>query len=170
MINKITVFEERTFAYEGVFRLDEIYKIMESFLMARDYDKYDQKHIVIEGAEGKIFEIETHFEKEYSDQHSFWFEMEINCSKIKEVKEILDGEERIMHKGRFELIYRGVIRENTDMWRSNDSTGFKVILNYLGTFFIFKQHLDKFKKDALADMEVFQELVWDYFNARKHLK
>jgi hypothetical protein len=170
MINKLTVFEDRSFTYEGLFRLDEIYKIIEAFLAARDYDKYDQKHIVIEGTQGKIFEIETHFEKEYSDQHSFWFEIDINCSGIKEVTQVLNGEEVTMHSGRFEFNYRGFIKENTSMWHSGDRFGFKVIMNYLGMFFVFRQHLQKFKKDALGDVDVLQELVWDYFNARKHMK
>jgi hypothetical protein len=170
VIHKTTVFEERTFAYEGLFKLDEIYYIIDGFFRERDYDKYDRKHISIDGTAGKIFEIETHYDKEYSDNHSFYIEIDINCTRITEVTEIIDGKELKLHNGRFEIAYRGVIIEKNTKWEGDDAVGFKVIMNYLAHFFIFKSHIAKFKADALHDMEVFHELVLDYFNARKYMK
>ncbi len=167
MITKSKAINEYSFSYKGLFKLSEIYQIMDTFFIERDYDKDDDKHQVIDGKNGRVFEIETYYKKQYNDTEYFIMEFTITATNIKTVKKVVHGVEQEFQDGNIEIVYNGWIYDESESWREDT---WKVLINYIATFHIFKHHLDKFKADAKHDSEQIYQLILDYFNAKKILR
>lgn len=175
MSEEIPIIRRREFRYEGIFQIKDIFDIIHTFHLERNYDMYDKKHMVIDSKKGRIIDWETQLDKQYSDEEIFRMRFYMTFTEVKDVEIVHNGKKITVNKGKVHIRFKGhLVVDETNAWKaggnSPNADGFRLLVRYIGTFFVFRHHLDTFKKDAKKDSEQLYQLILDYFNARKYLK
>jgi len=97
----------RRFSYEGIFNYREFFRIYDSWLREKFYDKYEGRTEQYDDERGMHINTEFIPWKKVTDYHKYILKMEIAGADIKEVEVVKEGKKIRMHHGKLNIQITG---------------------------------------------------------------
>ena len=155
----------RVINYSGVMDANALQKTLDDFFMSREYDRYDETNKYLTTKKGRVIEIKTRYEKQYSDDDIFEITCEIKYADLVPITVKVDSKDKKLEKGRVKISFETFMKTNeTGRWGGSP---IKMLFQYISAFHIFKHHLDNFKEDAKRDTNQLHDMLIQFLNGSK---
>ncbi|MGM5482800.1 MAG: hypothetical protein ACQESF_05030 [Nanobdellota archaeon] len=109
MAEKRLIVENLQVDYEGLFKLNDLYLVMEHWLKERGYDKNEKKNYEQVLKDGRDIMVEFWGDKKFSDYASGQIQIIIHVKKMKDIMVKKDGVEVPMNQGKIKITFNGYL-------------------------------------------------------------
>lgn len=134
MAERDFVVDHMRLSYEGVFKVQDLYKLIDSWLREKGYDKREKRMAEKVAPDGKFIEWEIEPWKKITDYAKIVIKLRVIMSDIKEIDVEIDGNKIKMNQGKADFVFDGFMETDYEnRWES------KPMWVFLRT--IFDKHL-----------------------------
>ncbi len=166
MAEKRIVVEGLSVEYEGLFRLNEIYQVIEQWLKEKGYDKDEKKNYEQVLKTGRDIKIDLWPWKSITDYAKIQFKIIIQVKKMKDVIVKKDGMDVSMNQGKISINFNGFLLTDTaGKWEG------KPLFYFLRMVFdrwIYRTNTDKWAGAVSEEIEQLHRLVKGHLNMYRY--
>ncbi|MEM4260051.1 MAG: hypothetical protein QXG00_02340 [Candidatus Woesearchaeota archaeon] len=160
-----TLLHDKELAYSGLFKLRELYKLIDQWFMEHGYDKNELKNYEDVTEDEKEYMLELLPYKNYTD----YVRGEIRIFMIiKNCKETIVEKENLkihMQKGNIKFSFDAyLITDYEDSWQT---TPFYYFLRTLFDKFVYKIYITKYENQVIKDCNEIQNQIKSYLNMQR---
>ena len=105
MVEQRLIVDHVRLSYEGLFNVNDLFMMIDSFFKEKGYDKREVRNIEIVKPEGKYIEIELMPWKKINDYVRHIIRVEMKMMNIKEVEVEKDGHRMRLNSGRVNFVF-----------------------------------------------------------------
>ena len=153
--------------YQGLFHLNELYRIIDKWLREKGYDKYERKNFEHIYKDGKQVEVELEPWKKFTDYAKCSIKMNMLFTGVKDVVVTIDGKKRNLNQGKVMITFLGILETDYEhRWEK------KAILYFLRSIFdlwIYKVNTDKFEAFIAEDTNQLYQRIKSYLNLHRKM-
>ncbi|MCB9361842.1 hypothetical protein H6504_00260 [Candidatus Woesearchaeota archaeon] len=162
MTERETVIDKLRLTYEGLFSVQDLYKLIDSYFEDRNYDKREIKNYETVKPEGKFIELEMEPWKKYTDYYRNIIHLRILMDNIKEVEIEKEGHKIRVNQGKVQIIFDGYIETDYEhKWESNAMFFF---LRTLYNKYFYLPYTMRYTGSCKADIQALQNQIKDLLN------
>ena len=166
MVERYPVIDEMHLEHEGLFDFKEMYKLIDTWLLEKFYDKREIKNIEYVEAEGKYIEIWLMPWKKITDYAQFEIRIRIFIKGMKEVEAEKDGIKVKLNQGKISMIFDSYLTTDYEgRWEQ------KPIFYFLRTIFdkyIYRIYTAKFESGLVADTKLMYSTIKAFLNLHRY--
>lgn len=152
--------------YEGLFRVDELYRTIMRFLQERGYWNVEMKNEEKVLPNGKDIFIFLMPFKKFNDYAKGEFMIELHLAQVKDRTVELHGHKQKYQHGQVQIRFSAQM--HTD-WRSRwEGSGFAFVFRTLMDKFIKHDFMHKMEDQVVGDCQALQEEVRTYLNMNRY--
>lgn len=167
MAEKRTVREIKT-AYSGLFKVHDLYKLIDDWILERGYDKNEKMHSEAVTETGKDIRLEIDAIKKISDYSKFVIEIEVNMSGVKEVIVKRKEKSEKLNQGDVNVTMTGYfITDYENRWQQRPM---QVLFRTIVDKFLFKTSLSEEKLALVDEIKHLQGQIDGYLNLYRYRK
>jgi len=164
--HEIVVDQERI-SYEGIFSVAEVYRLIDEWILDKDYNKQEPKHVETAKPEGKFVDVTLAPFKNLTDYANSFLKIQLQFSNIKDVTiETTEGTKQKLNQGKVLITITGILETDyEDRWES------KPIFLFIRTLYdkyIFKTFTGGFQKQVEDDVNQLKEMLSGYLNLHRY--
>jgi len=149
MAEREVVVDHARLSYEGLFSVPELYKLIDTWIRERGYDKLEKKNIEKIERDGKYIEIEILPWKKITDYAKNVLRLRIIMSNVKDVEIERDGKKIKLNQGKVKIVSDAYLETDYEhRWEG------KPIFFFLRTVFdkyFFKPYTQSYRENVLKD-------------------
>lgn len=165
MAERDVVVDKIRLTYEGIFKVTDLYRLIDNFFRDRGYDKRERRNIENVKADGKYIELELEPWKKITDYAQNVIQLRIIMSNVTDAHVKKDGVDVKLNKGKIQIVLSAYIETDYEgRWEG------KPLLYFLRTVFnkfIFKPYTEGYEKNVLADLNELYSMIKNYLNTYK---
>ncbi|MFC1801638.1 hypothetical protein ACFLZB_04195 [Nanoarchaeota archaeon] len=162
MSEKKLVVDQVKFTYEGLFDLNEFYRLLESFFYQRNWDRREDMNIEQVFPTGKHIQWELYPFKNITDYYRMHLSIKARFIDVVKVEVEHQGSKVKMDQGRVRLIFDGYIESDRNtLWESKPFFWF---LRTVIEKYFYREHFLKQQKWLLSDFEELMTRIKTFFN------
>jgi len=165
MTEKKLVVDQQKLGYEGLFDLEELYKIIDSWFYEKGWDKYEvlnQEQITSTGKQVRII-LEPW--KSITDYFKIIIRIKLNFNDVTEIDVEKDGKKLRINQGQIRAIFDGyVLSDRKGRWE----TPFTWFLSIIFDKFVFKENFKRAEQWLLSDLDDLYQRVKAFLNVYKY--
>lgn len=166
MAEREVVIDKMRLSYEGIFKVTELYKLIDNWLREKGYDKREKRMAESVTPKGKFIEWEIEPWKKITDYAKIVIKLRVIMTDIEEIDIDVDNIKVKMNKGRSDFIFDGYIETDYEnRWES------KPVFFFLRTLFdkyIFKPYTSGFKNNAIDDVNDLHTRIKAFLNLYRY--
>jgi hypothetical protein len=166
MSEKRLVIDQMRLNYSGIFNLNELYRMIDSWLYEKGYDKYEKKNEEQVLETGRKIEIELRPWKKTTDYAKNEIRLRIFVDNMTDVEIERDGRKIKMHKGDIQMIFDAFLE--TDYEHRWESKPMYYFFRTLVDKYIFKIYTGKFIGNLVADTKDLHQRIKAYLNLYRY--
>ena len=157
------VVEEERISYEGIFSVQELYRLIDEWLLDKGYTKSEPKHTESAKPEGKYVEVVLEPYLELTEYAKSYIIIRMQLSEIKDVTiETSEGVKQKLNQGKVLLTISGMLETDAEgRWES------KPIFMFIRTIYdkyIYKSLTGGFQKKIEDDVMQLKENISGFLN------
>jgi hypothetical protein len=157
-----TLIDRKPLVYEGIFRMDEMWAIINRFIKSRGYVIVETRNEEKLTDDGKDIFIEIEPYRKVSDYFRKIVTLEIYVRKLKDKTVKVDGKNQKYHYGEIEIRFTAQLM--TD-WRNRwEGTGFYFLMRVLLDRFVRYDVIREIENETVKDCLDMQEEIRAYLN------
>lgn len=166
MAEREVVIDKMRLSYEGLFKVSELYKLIDGWLREKGYDK--RERIMVENVtkDGKFIEWEIEPWKKITDYACNVIKLRIIMTDIKEIEVEIDKAKVKMNQGKVDFVFDGYVE--TDYESRWDT---KPLFYFLRTFFnkyIFKPYTEGYAINVIEDVNDLHSRIKSFLNLYRY--
>jgi len=167
MAEQEIVVDKDRITYEGIFSVAELYRLIDEWLLDKDYTKRHPKHVESAKPEGKFVDVTLRPYKNLSDYANSDLTIQLQFSNIKDVTiETSEGTKQKLNQGKVLVtISANLETDYEEKWES------KPIFLFIRTIYdkyIYKPITGGFQKQIREDVEQLKDNISGYLNLHKY--
>ena len=152
--------------FEGIMNIKEIYKIIDDWIKAYDYDKVEKINTEYVRPDGKYVELLLEPEKKVSDYVKNIIKIKLIARNLKDVDIEEDGRKKKMQEGHILITFQGTLETDYEgRWEQKATIFF---LRVLVDKYIYKFYTDKFENDIAKEVNELNMQVKSFLNLYKY--
>src|SRR3989338_865381 len=152
--------------YEGLFNLFELYRLIDSWLREKAYDKRELRNLEIVKPDGKYVELVLMPWKKISDYARHVIRIEFRAFKVKEVVVEQDGRQVKMNQGRLDIIIDGYLdMDYEDRWEQKP---FYFFMRTLFDKFIYRTYSTQFEELLVENVSQLHAVMKSFLNLYRY--
>lgn len=165
MTEKYLVVDQAKMSYEGLFDLNGLYRLIDSWFYEKGYDKYEKKNSEQVTPDGKQIVIELEPWKSITDYYKIIINIKLRGHNIKEV-EIEENGKKKVNQGSLFFIFNGyVMADRRGEWERKPWQWF---LHVVFDKLIFKKHYSKAETWLLSDLDDLNNKIKSFLNLYRY--
>jgi len=154
-----------SFFFEGIFDLNDVYRIVDDFTRMRGYNKSEAVNKEVVTEQGKDITIVFIPDKKRTDYIQKRLKIIVDVKDMQDVEVTIDDKKRKMQKGKIFLMIKAILVTDWDgRWEDRPATFF---LRALFDKVFYKKHTDEYKDEVEADMNLLRDQLRGYLNMQK---
>jgi len=166
MAEQKLVIEGIEVGYEGIMNIREIYKIIDDWMAANNYDKNELVNSEYLKPEGKYVELVLEPYSKVSDFVKNIIKIRIIARNLKDVDIEQDGVKKKMQEGILMITFQGILETDYEgKWEQKASIYF---LRVLVDKYIYKFYTDRFESGLAKDVKDLSTQVKSFLNLFKY--
>ena len=161
-MEKKSVVDKLRLTYEGIFSLEELYKLIDTFLREKGYDKRERIAQEKITPEGKFIHLDIEPWKKYTDYVKSEIRLKVYITDMKDVEIERDGVTMKMNQGKIQMVFDGYL--STDYENRGES---KPIFFFIRTIFdkyIYRIYTDKYEGHGVEDINQLHAMIKSFLN------
>ncbi len=166
MAEREVIIDKLRLSYEGLFKITELYKLIDSWLREKGYDKREKKMIESVTKTGKFVEWELEPWKKITDYTKIVIRLRIILTDIKEIDVEVDKTKARMNQGKANFIFDGYIE--TDYEHRWESKPLFFVLRTLFDKYVFKPYTTGYQSNAIADVNDLHSRIKSFLNLYRY--
>jgi hypothetical protein len=162
LAEKKIVYQDKFVAFEGLFDLKGLFRVICKWFDERGYDMFENKNYEEVYEEGKkiIFELIPY--KKVSDYYKLEIRVFVVFENLKEVELEIKGVKQKLLKGRANFTFDAIlVTDYENRWESRPAYYF---YRTLIDKFVYKSYTDKYEAELVKDAKEVQEEIKSYLN------
>ena len=152
--------------YEGLFDLFELYKLIDSWLREKAFDKREVRNQEHVRQDGKYVELVLMPWKKISDYARHVVRMEIRAFKLKEVIVTMDGRKVKMNKARLDIIIDAYL--DTDYEGRYETKPFYFFIRTIFDKFVYRTYSTQFEELLVENVSQLHSTIKSFLNLYGH--
>jgi hypothetical protein len=160
------VIDNLSFNYEGLFKVNEFYRFLDSYFAEKNYDKHEVINMEKVDPNGKYIELEIEPYKKLTDYAKMVVRVNCKMHGIKEVEVEREGHKVRMNQGRINILIDGFIMTDYEN-RWNDRPMY-VFIRTMYDKFIFKNYIDQFESKLTDEINQLYIQMKAFFNLYRY--
>ena len=165
MVEKYIVVDKLRLAYEGLFSVSELYKLIDGWFRTKSYDKAELKNVEKVKPEGKFIEIELFPWRKLTDYAISRIRIRMIMTDVKEVMVEREGAKVKLNQGSIQIVFDGYLETDYEnRWEQ------KPIFFFLRTLidkFIHRGEIDKYEEALAEEVNELQNEIKSFLNLYK---
>ena len=166
MAERDFVVDHLRLSYEGVFKVQDLYKMIDTWLREKGYDKREKKMAEKVAPDGKFIEWEMEPWKKITDYAKIVIKLRILMSDIKEVDIDIDNTKVRMNQGKADFVFDGFME--TDYENRWESKPLFYFLRTLFDKFVFKPYTTGYYNNVLDDVNDLHSRIKAFLNLYRY--
>lgn len=166
MAEKRVIVEDLSINYEGLFKLNDLYLVMEHWLKERGYDKDEKKNHEQVLKTGRDIMFEFWGDKKFSDYAKCLIKIVVHVKNMKDIMVKKDGVEVPMNQGKVILAFNGYLfTDYKGKWEG------KPLFYFLRAVFdrwIYSVNTSKFEQGVSEEVEHLYKTVKGHLNMYRY--
>jgi len=166
MAEREVVIDKMRLSYEGLFKVTDLYKMIDGWLREKGYDKREKRMAESVTKTGKFIEWEIEPWKKITDYAKIVIKLRVIMTDIKEVDIEIDKAKVKMNQGKSDFIFDGYIETDYEnRWES------KPLFYFLRTLFnkyIFKPYTVGYQSNAIDDVNDLHTRIKAFLNLYRY--
>lgn len=152
--------------YNGVFNLNEFYRIQDKFFREKGFDKYEKRNEeqVLKNHRQMMVEMEPW--KKINDYAKEVMKINLTMTNVKDVVVVKDNHKVTLQQGKISMKFVGYLETDWESkWEGNP------VLLFIRTIFdqfIYKAQMDKYQQLVAADVQHLYNMLQSYLNMFKY--
>lgn len=160
-----TIVESLKITYEGLFRIKELYFLIDDFFREKGYDKYEKVNREQVFADGKDIFIAWEFDKYHTDYIILKIKMKMFVRNLKDVETEIDGRKVRVNQGKVTVTFSGhLVTDWEGRWEG------KPVYFFFRTIFdkfIYRTETKQFEIEIVDNCNALKNTVESYLNLEK---
>jgi hypothetical protein len=152
--------------YEGLFKVADLYNLMDEWFKTNGYDKRELKSIERIAPEGKYIEIEWMPWKKQTEYLKNDIKIRMLITNITEVEVKRKGTKVKMDKGKVKLVFDGYL--TTDYEKRWEEKPMLVFIRAIFDKYLYKNYMDKWKKNLIEDINDLHDKIRGMLNLHRY--
>lgn len=161
-MEKKSVVDKLRLTYEGIFSLEELYKLIDTFIREKGYDKRERIAQEKITPEGKFIHLDIEPWKKYTDYVKSEIRLKVYITDMKDVEIERDGVKMKMNQGKIQMVFDGYLSTDYEnRWES------KPIFFFIRTIFdkyIYRIYTDKYEGHVVEDINQLHAMIKSFLN------
>jgi|TARA_B100002003_G_C14107991_1_gene532925 hypothetical protein len=166
MAEREVVIDKMRLSYEGLFKVTDLYKLIDGWLREKGYDKREKKMIESVTKDGKFIEWEMEPWKKITDYAKIVIGLRMIMTDIKEVDVEVDKSKVKLNQGKIDFVFDGYLETDYEnRWES------KPLFYFLRTVFdkyIFKPYSTGYHSNTLDDVNDLHVRIKSFLNLYRY--
>jgi hypothetical protein len=166
MAERDVVVDKLRLSYEGLFKVADLYKLVDGWLREKGYDKREKRMAESVVKTGKFIEWEMEPWKKITDYAKIVIKLRIILTDIKEIDVEVDKTKIKMNQGKADFVFDGYIETDYEhRWES------KPLFFFLRTLFdkyFFKPYTTGYQSNALDDVNDLHTRIKAFLNLNRY--
>lgn len=166
MAEREVVIDKMRLSYEGLFKVSELYKLIDGWLREKGYDKRERRMAESVTKDGKFIEWELEPWKKTTDYAKNVIKLRVILTDIKEVDIEIDKVKTKMNQGKADFIFDGYLETDYEnRWES------KPLFFFLRTVFnkyIFKPYTEGYQANIISDVNDLHSRIKGFLNLYRY--
>ncbi len=152
--------------YEGLFDMFELYKLIDSWLRDKAFDKRELRNMEIVKPDGKYVELVLMPWKKISDYARHVMRIEIRAHRLKEVVVERDGRQVKMNQGKIDIIMDGYLdMDYEDRWEQKP---FYFFMRTLFDKYIYRTYSTQFEELLVENVSQLHTIIKSFLNLYRY--
>jgi hypothetical protein len=165
MVSRELVVEEERVSYEGLFNVNELYKVIDFWLKDKGYGNLEKGHTESIKPEGRMVEISLEPAKNLTDYARSQIRIGIEMTEVTNVVVTVDEKKRKVNKGKVDIKLRGLLfTDYEDRWEGKP--GF-LLLHGLWNKYVYKTFTGGFQGKIRKDVDSLKQRIKSFLNLYK---
>lgn len=160
-----TLMHGKEISYSGLFKLRELYKLIDQWFMEHGYDKNELKNYEDVTEEEKQYILELLPYKKYSDYMKGEIRVFAIIKNVKDTSLEKEGMKIAMQKGNIQFSFDAYLI--TDYEHSWQTTPFYYFLRTIFDKFVYKVYTTKYENQVINDCNEVQKQIKSYLNMQR---
>ena len=166
MTEREIVVDKLTLTYEGLFSVKELYKVIDSWLAEKSYDKRENKNYEVVNPDGKYIELELEPWKKITTYAKNVFFIRIYCMNVKDVEIEKDGVKMKLNQGKVHIVFDAYLE--TDYENEWEGKAIFYFLRQVFDKYIFKPFTDGFENGVKEDLMHLHDRIKSFLNLYRY--
>ena len=166
MSEKKIVVDKLRLTYEGLFSIQDLYKLIDVWFREKGYDKKERIAHERVTPEGKYIEIEIEPWKKYTDYVKSEVKIRMIFSDIREVEVEQEGVKIILNQGKIQMVFDGYLTTDYEhRWEQ------KPLFFFLRTVFdkyIYRIYTEKYEHHVIEDVNQVHSQIKSFLNLYRY--
>ena len=160
------VIDNLSLNYEGLFSAKEYYRLVDSFMQEKNYNKKEVLNTEKVESSGKFIEMEVEPYKKVSDYAKIVIRVRTKMFNVKEVEVEKDGHKLTLNQGKVNILIDGILQ--TDYENRWTNRPFWIFLRTIYDKFIYKTYIDQFDNEVMRDVNQLHTQLKAFFNLYRY--
>ncbi|MBR9676709.1 hypothetical protein GOV04_01035 [Candidatus Woesearchaeota archaeon] len=165
MAEKTIVVDEKTVSFEGLFNLQDLFKVVNDWIYDKGYYGEEKKHEEIAEEHGKTINLKIEVPKPLTDYAKSVIEITFKAANITEEVIELDGHKTKLSKGSITLkLMASLITDYEDRWEGKP---WMFLVRLFVDKFVYKFYTAKYEHVIEKDFKELHDCVKSFLNLQK---
>jgi hypothetical protein len=160
------VIDNLSLNYEGLFSAKEFYRLVDSFMQEKNYNKKEVLNTEKVESSGKFIEMEIEPYKKVSDYAKITIRVRTKMFNVKEVEVEKDGHKLRLNQGKVNLLIDGILQTDYENRWTNRPVW--IFLRTIYDKFIYKSYIDQFDNEVMRDVNQLHTQLKAFFNLYRY--
>jgi hypothetical protein len=160
------VIDNLSLNYEGLFSAKEFYRLVDSFMQEKNYNKKEVLNTEKVESSGKFIDMEVEPYKKVSDYAKIVIRVRTKMFNVKEVEVEKDGHKLTLNQGKVNILIDGILQ--TDYENRWTNRPFWIFLRTIYDKFIYKTYIDQFDNEVMRDVNQLHTQLKAFFNLYRY--
>lgn len=166
MSERKLIVDHLKFEYEGLFRADEVFNIIQYWFYEKQYDWHEKVNQEIVTPKGKQIRVVLENWKNVSEYYKLIQNIKLVMSDVREVEVEQKGKKIKLHHGVVRIIFDGhVYSDRKGTWTD---TPVRWLMTIIFEHYFFQDHFKKIQDWLVSDVDDLYHKLKDYLNVYKY--
>jgi len=166
MVERRIIVDRLKLGYKGLFKAEEVYKMVDKYFRERAYTKHELKNYEQVSPEGKTVTVIKEPYRKITDYAKYVVRVTIKMNDVKEVVVEKDGVKVKMNTGNIDLIFDGFLELDYEKrWENKPMFYF---LRALFDQFVFKVHTEKYEAGLSEETHMLRNQLRAFLNLYRY--
>jgi hypothetical protein len=162
MTERKLIIEDLALGYEGYFEAKELYRMINDWLKAKNYDLLEAKNYEYVSENGKTIEIEMVPWKKITEYAKYEIKLKIKMENLKEEVINIDNIKKLMNKGKVKIAFKAYFTTDyEDVWEGKP---WMFIFRTLVDKFVIPSYIGKWEDGLVKDINELHTEIKTFLN------
>src|SRR3989344_7156201 len=166
MSEKKIVVDKLRLTYEGLFSIQDLYKLIDTWFREKGYDKRERIAHERVTPDGKYIELEIEPWKKYTDYVKSEIKMRMIFSDVKEVEVEQEGVKVVLNQGKIQMVFDAYL--TTDYEHRWEQKPLFYFLRAIFDRYIYRVYTGKYEQHVIEDTNQMHAQISSFLNLYRY--